>query len=224
LLQSAIGPAAPDQGGANAKLRGTGFANSDTSPLRHYCRNPRCRSKLKEPVSNPHKAFCSKGCHASFYLHRCRICERPIDQPKGGGRRATCNRAKCRNARRYQTQQTSSVAKSIAEVPDFIGSKGVPNPDRHWRIVAGPTLSPSAFHYAALPLDRRTAADNARHNKQYYRDAVIETLIGPTNLPINKIPGLTRPRSAIDRAALSNVPIPADLAIPDFLHRARATP
>jgi hypothetical protein len=70
-------------------------ANSE----RHYCRNPRCRSKLPTPVSNSRKAFCTKGCHASFYLHRCLICERPIDQPKGGGRRAICNRAKCRNAR-----------------------------------------------------------------------------------------------------------------------------
>jgi hypothetical protein len=209
-----IGPAAPDQGGTNAKPHRTGVVK------RHYCRNPRCRSKLKEPVSNPHKAFCSKGCHASFYLHRCLICERPIDQPKGGGRRATCNRTKCRNARRYQTP---SVAKPIAEVPNFIGSKGAPSPDRRpWRIAAGPTLSPSAFHYAALPLDRRTAADNARHNKQYYRDAVIKTLIGPTDLPINKIPGLTRPR-AINPAA-SDLPIPADLTIPNFLRRERAAP
>jgi hypothetical protein len=39
------------------------------------CRNPRCRSKLKAPVDNPREAFCTRGCHSSFYRKRCLICE-----------------------------------------------------------------------------------------------------------------------------------------------------
>jgi hypothetical protein len=28
--------------------------------VRHYCRNPKCRSKLKSAVSNPREAFCAR--------------------------------------------------------------------------------------------------------------------------------------------------------------------
>jgi hypothetical protein len=42
---------------------------------RHFCRNPRCRMKLPAPVENLHKAFCTRGCHSSFYLRRCLVCE-----------------------------------------------------------------------------------------------------------------------------------------------------
>ena len=42
---------------------------------RHFCRNPRCRMKLPAPVENLHKAFCTRGCHSSFYLSRCLVCE-----------------------------------------------------------------------------------------------------------------------------------------------------
>jgi hypothetical protein len=45
------------------------------SEARHFCRNPRCRMKLPAPVENLHKAFCTRGCHESFYLSRCLVCE-----------------------------------------------------------------------------------------------------------------------------------------------------
>jgi hypothetical protein len=45
---------------------------------RHYCRNPRCRTKLRTPVENEHHAFCAKGCFESFYRSRCRVCEDPL--------------------------------------------------------------------------------------------------------------------------------------------------
>jgi len=35
--------------------------------LRHYCRNPRCRSKLPDPVENTREAFCCRGCYRQFY-------------------------------------------------------------------------------------------------------------------------------------------------------------
>jgi hypothetical protein len=71
----------------------TDFAVTD----RHYCRNPRCRSKLPAPVASAREAFCVRGCFNSFYLHRCVVCEGAIEQPKRG-RRLICKRAKCRNA------------------------------------------------------------------------------------------------------------------------------
>ena len=43
--------------------------------LRHYCRNPRCSSKLAKPVANPREAFCARGCYSSFYRKRCLVCE-----------------------------------------------------------------------------------------------------------------------------------------------------
>jgi hypothetical protein len=48
--------------------------------LRHYCRNPRCRSKLPAPVANEREAFCCRGCHSSFYRHRCLICEGEMER------------------------------------------------------------------------------------------------------------------------------------------------
>jgi hypothetical protein len=65
--------------------------------VRHRCRNPRCRSKLPTPVVNEREAFCARGCHTSFYLHRCLVCERAIEQPKRG-RRLICKKAKCKRA------------------------------------------------------------------------------------------------------------------------------
>jgi hypothetical protein len=48
------------------------------APLRHRCRNPRCRMKLPAPVENEHHAFCCRGCHSSFYRPRCLVCEEPM--------------------------------------------------------------------------------------------------------------------------------------------------
>jgi hypothetical protein len=58
--------------------------------LRHRCRNSKCRSKLPTSVANEREAFCTRGCHASFYRERCLVCER--------GMRLICNKGKCRNA------------------------------------------------------------------------------------------------------------------------------
>jgi hypothetical protein len=69
---------------------------TETAP-RKMCRNPKCRSKLPAPVSNEREAFCCRSCYQSFYLHRCRVCEGPIEQ-KRDGRRVLCKKAACRNA------------------------------------------------------------------------------------------------------------------------------
>ena len=48
--------------------------------VRHYCRNPKCRSKLKSAVSNPREAFCARGCYTSFYRKRCLVCEEAMER------------------------------------------------------------------------------------------------------------------------------------------------
>ena len=111
--------------------------------LRHRCRNPRCHSKLPEPVSNPREAFCTRGCYSQFYRKRCLVCEKAIEQPSRGTR-LICEKAKCRNAWRasvgFGRYLASSSAESTQEVPENIGSAKPP---------AG--LAPSAFHCATAP-------------------------------------------------------------------------
>jgi hypothetical protein len=87
--------------------------------LRHYCRNPRCRSKLKEPVDNPRVAFCTRGGHSSFYLKRCLVCERQF--VKKNSKQVVCHRHACRTASSSTTQPQ--------EVPILRASK--------WLVVAG---------------------------------------------------------------------------------------
>ena len=140
--------------------------------LRHYCRNPQCRAKLPVPVSNDREAFCSRGCHGAFFRTRCRLCERPIEQPAGGGTRLICNRAKCKSAWRtgfdLGRYPTLKNVKSIQEVPVNKGPKvGVSNDRASWRVVAaGAPITASQFHCATVgAASAVTAADssNAAH-------------------------------------------------------------
>jgi hypothetical protein len=81
--------------------------------LRHYCRNPHCRMKLTAPVVNPHKAFCTRGCHSSFYLKRCLVCEN--DKPAGSTtRRKRCRRPKCEGRYRKNSAHYSFLGADTA--------------------------------------------------------------------------------------------------------------
>jgi hypothetical protein len=131
-----------------------GFPMTDfKQEFRHYCRNPHCRSKLPAPVSNPREAFCAAGCHSSFYLKRCLICEGPID--RRNARQRVCRKSKCRAAFRGRSglgrYLLSSSAASASKTPDSIDSKPAPKTDRAWYIVAGPPLTPSQLHCATVP-------------------------------------------------------------------------
>jgi hypothetical protein len=64
-----------------------------TTQLRHRCR--RCRSKLPAPVENHHHAFCTRGCHSSFYRARCVVCECSIRRKNE--RQRVCFGAKCKS-------------------------------------------------------------------------------------------------------------------------------
>jgi hypothetical protein len=88
--RSGLFPAPAEQGGAGMSVE-----------LRHYCRNPRCRTKLSTPVENEHHAFCIRGCYESFYRNRCRVCERDLRKT---GKRGDANRLYCRPPRDCRTE------------------------------------------------------------------------------------------------------------------------
>jgi hypothetical protein len=99
---------------------------------RHYCRNRRCRMKLPAPVTNDREAFCTRGCHTSFYLHRCLVCESAIERKRDDQK--ICRKAQCRSAWRagsgFGRYVASSCAQSASEKPVNKGAKQALGPDR----------------------------------------------------------------------------------------------
>ena len=126
---------------------------------RKRCRN--CKMKLPEPTSNERQAFCTRGCYNSFYLHKCRVCEKPIEQPKRGSR-LLCKKPQCQSAwqrkdgmGRYATATPdkgvgAGKAKAISEVPANQAFLSTLKPV-DWRIIVGPALTPNQFHCATVP-------------------------------------------------------------------------
>jgi hypothetical protein len=184
--------------------------------LRHHCRNPRCRMKLAMPVANQHSAFCTPGCHSSFYLKRCLVCEN--DKPAGStARRKLCRRPKCEGRYRKNSAHYSFLGAdtaSAANVPRSAQSTGIKNADfddRPWQIVAGPKISAAVYHCTALPVDPETARrSNAAYDWERIRK---ESAWSKPRPPAPKeMQSDWRPRSP-------SVPVADDLSIPDFLKR-----
>lgn len=127
--------------------------------LRHRCRNPKCRLKLKSPTENFRDAFCCAGCHTSYYRHRCLACER--EMPRNAENQKVCYRAECKTAWRQKTVISRFIGQGTASVGDpprsahFTGLKTGLNrgsdPGRSWHQVAGPTLTSESFAAAVLP-------------------------------------------------------------------------
>ncbi len=180
-----------------------------TQTLRHYCRNPRCHSKLKEPV-DAHRAFCTRGCHSSFYLKRCLVCEN--DKPAGStARRKLCRRPKCEGRYRKNSAHYSFLGAdtaSTANVPrsaQSTGTKSADFDDRPWHVVAGPKITACVYHCATLPVDPDRVARVNRIRKEI---------------------AWSKPRSPAPKEMQSDwrpcspsVPAADDLSIPDFLKR-----
>jgi hypothetical protein len=206
--------------------------------LRHRCRNPRCRMKLKVPVENPHKAFCTPGCYSSFYLKRCLVCEKA--KPSGRSDRRFCRKPSCRNQYHRnpvlydlgepKTGPSTGPAHLALKSPIKSRAFSGLEPDRPYRIVAGPALSESAFRAATIPLDSELVTRLTRLHKEYYRAAAAKALIKPTDPPINilggyKYPhassiGWNRPTPSTNRAHNQHLAeVPDGLSIPKFLKR-----
>jgi hypothetical protein len=209
--------------------------NKSAEEVRHYCRNPRCGSKLPAPVSNSREAFCTRGCYNSFYLSRCLICEGRIEQPKRG-KRLICKKVKCRSALRSNSclgrHHTSSAAKLISKEADFVGVKEPLKPDRACRIVAGPELTASQLHCAVIGATEAVEAinrTNARHWREYNAAAEASCSIKRPDPPVNVVGGYKFPGApVIDLAPITrSSPPPANdtavhddsLDIPEFLRR-----
>jgi hypothetical protein len=159
--------------------------------IRHFCRNPKCRSKLPKRVSNEREAFCARGCHTAFYRRRCLVCEGAIERSRDDQK--ICRKAKCRRAWRGRTgfgRYIASSAVSLAsKTPDFIGSKGALKPDRAWRQVAGAKLSPSQLH-CALVGAKEAIAEAHQKNRPYWRKHNAKALIQPHHPPVNILGGV----------------------------------
>ena len=128
--------------------------------LRHRCRNPRCRSKLKAPVENPHHAFCSRGCHAGFYRSRCLVCEGAITRKTE--RQLFCRKPRCRSAFRgsesHYRYPGSPSAGSPLKTSIKPGVKTPLKPDRAWA-PDGPGCRWDGGEYARLEKRNRTALE-----------------------------------------------------------------
>jgi hypothetical protein len=187
-----------------------------TQTLRHHCRNPRCRMKLAMPVANQHRAFCTRGCHSSFYLKRCVVCEN--DKPAGStARRKLCWRPKCegryrKNIARYSFlgADTTSAANALRSAQSA-GIKSAGLDDRPWYIVAGPKISAAVYHCTALPVDPETARrSNAANDWGRIRKEIAWS---------KRRPPAPKEMQSDWRPCSPSVPVADDLSIPDFLKR-----
>jgi hypothetical protein len=194
-----------------------------------FCRHRKCRTKLKAPVSNPREAFCARGCHTSFYLKRCLVCEGPLQRRNKTQR--VCRKARCRSAwraragfGRYSPSKPVSLA---SKTLDFIESKPPLKPDRAWRQIAGPKLSRSQLHCGLVGAKEAVAEAN-RKNRAYWREHSAKALIQRHHPPVNVLGGYKFPNAPDvklreekkPRLSLTAFPTPdANLDIPDFLKR-----
>ena len=200
--------------------------------LRHYCRNPRCRSKLSTPVENPREAFCARGCHAQFYRKRCIACEQPMERKRES--QQLCGRRKCKNQfaalkahfalGRYHP---SSSALDASGNPIKTGIFSPLKSDRGWRLVAG------------LPVDMRLAtigaADAVKQadmaNRRHWAEAGAAALIQRHHAPDNVVGGYKfadapeieiAPSGNVSTSTPISGPVITDgdtLDIPEFLKR-----
>jgi hypothetical protein len=215
---------------------------AETAVRRHYCRHQFCRSKLPAPVFNRREAFCKSGCHSSFYLHRCLVCEDPIQLPRKGVR-LFCKKARCRNAWRAKIalgRYGIPIAKRTAKNADEMGTKTDAQSDRAWRIIAGPQLTPNQFAAATIPdgpeckwadgeyerieaknraalREHFVAAEQAEIEANgYFTEPDWQEVISPDGVKCFvtrfRVQALPTPHATLP-------PIPDDLSIPDFLRR-----
>jgi hypothetical protein len=221
-------------------MHGTVIDRSNTlGDLRHYCRNPRCRSKLPEPTSTTRDAFCARGCYLGFYRTRCAVCEKSFERKNE--REKLCGRRKCRAAfkrdRAHYLGSRYGIAPDVVEPSRSVHFTGVKTrliPDRAWRIIAGPAVPEINLR---IPLDSATADRTARTNRGYWAGGT-KAALQPHHPPINVVGGYkfpdapeidlnpTSPAPVIEPSAPApiasadrDLSIPADLSIPNFMRR-----
>jgi hypothetical protein len=209
----------------------------DPANLRVRCRNPRCRCKLEFPTENLRNAFCTPGCHTSFYRHRCLVCEQPIERKSE--KRQICNRPKCRYAFRADRARFLGRGYGSATNAEFDArsarKSGVSNRQKpgEWRTIAGPDLGPN-FPAAVVPdgpncqwaggeferIEIKSRAALKAHFAELAKKCLYQRDTPPTNLiggykfpdaPTASEVGLTR--STIADAVVTVDPVPARVAV-----------
>ena len=195
-----------------------------------YCRHRICRTKLKKPVSNRREAFCSRGCHTSFYLNRCLVCEEPLQ--RRNKTQKVCRKSRCRNAWRGEAgfgRYSPSKAVSLAsKTPNSIGSKRPLKSNRAWRQTAGPKLTASQLH-CGLVGAVHAVAEADQKNRPHWRRHNAKALLQPHDPPVNILGGYRFPDAPEVKLreekepgfalTASSTESDDNLDIPDFLKR-----
>ena len=120
----------------------------------------------------------------------------------------------------------------------LLNSKQPLKPDRAWRIVAGPELTPNQLHCATVPDGpncrweggeyERIEKRNKAMLRAHFSDKAAECLIQPHHPPVNVVGGYKFPGAPVVdlTAPVKSAPmspaqcgIPDDLSIPQFLRR-----
>lgn len=107
-----------------------------TDAGRHYCRNRRCGMKLPQITQLDSRAFCCRGCHDSFYLHRCLVCETAVPESRKLCRKAKCKAAYGKFGHLYDWPKSTIMGDSArtaeiaAKHPDSIEAKPHASHDR----------------------------------------------------------------------------------------------
>jgi hypothetical protein len=151
--------------------------------------------KLKAPVENPHKAFCTPGCHTSFYLKRCLVCEQPIT--KTSSRQEICRKSSCRNAfrgnrNRFRYRTLASGA-DASRNPIKPGVKTSPRRRSTASFANAPLniLGGGSWRWPNTPRLDANTLENIRHREI----AAIERVAEETGTNEKSAPGVRAPRA-----------------------------
>jgi hypothetical protein len=157
----------------------------DPNPVSHRCRNPRCKSWLKEPVVSPRDAFCCASCEAGFYRMHCRVCEKELGDAKRNSRRELCGRRQCRN--RFRSSRAHFLS---CWYPSAIGAS---KPEKSSTKSTSKTTIKSDRGFAiGGDYDREVLRENFKANARFWNAVA---LIGPHDPPINILGGYKFPLS-----------------------------
>lgn len=169
----------------------------DPNPVRHRCRNPRCKAWLGEPVEHTRDAFCCASCEVGFYRTHCRAREKWFGETKRSSRRELCGRRQCRNQFRSFRGQFFSVW--------YPSATGASKPEKSSTQSTAKTGTKSDLGFTVgADYDRKVLRENFRKNAEFWAAA---TIIGPKDPPVNILGnGHRRPTpSRIDRKRLAEI-------------------
>jgi hypothetical protein len=210
-------------------------SNNSTPPLRHRCRNTHCGCKLPVPTDNPRNAFCTRTCFTVYFRNRCLVCERSFKRIRDG--QMVCERRPCKNAlqsdREHFFGKWARVPANVLECgenPTKPGVKTRSKPDRPYRKITGPDLSPTAFRFATLPFDllpstSKAYAELLDDRRKAKRRAQRHALLKYQHPPVNVLGGYVFPGAPTVDLSPTGEPLPpvvesVGLDVPEFLRRA----